>query len=127
MREISCSPAPIGPRVIASNVGSGDGVRRHMARAARRAAGASGEELLHDAVFERMERHDHEASAGLQHALGRMQRAHQFAELVVDGDAQALEHARRRMNAARLLPDERRDEIGELLAWSRTAAGGAPR
>ena len=51
---------------------------------------------------------------GLQHALGRVERAHELAELVVDGDAQPLEDARRRMDAARLGPHEAGDELGEL-------------
>ena len=114
LRAISCSLGPTGPRVIGIEGRFGRGCGRQVARACRRAAGARGEELLHDAVFEGMERHDDEPPAGLQDALGRMQRAHEFAELVVDGDAQGLEHARRRMNAAGLLADERCDEIGEL-------------
>ena len=114
LRAISCSLGADRPACDRIERRLGRGCGRQMARACRRAAGAGGEELLHDAVFERMERHDDETPAGLQDALGRMQRAHEFAELVVDGDAQPLEHARRRMNAAGLLPDERCDEIGEL-------------
>jgi hypothetical protein len=85
-----------------------------MARAAGGAAGADGEELLHDPVLERMKRHDREPPAGAQHALGGVERAHELAELVVDGDAQALEHAGRGVDAAGLGPDEAGDELGEL-------------
>ena len=74
-----------------------------------------------------MEGHDDEPPAGLQDALGRVQRAHELAELVVDGDAQRLEHARRRMNAAGLLPDERCDELGQLPRGLERLRAAAPR
>ena len=50
------------------------------------------------------------------------ERAHELAELVVDGDAQRLEGAGRRMDAAGLGPDEAGDELGELAASSRCGA-----
>ena len=93
--------------------------RRAVARAAGGAPGAGREELLDDPVLERMEGHDHEPPAGLQHPLGRVQRAHEFAEFVIDGDAQRLEHPRRRMHAARLLPDQRRRRDRRAAASSR--------
>ena len=72
-----------------------------------------------------MEGHDGEPPAAAQHALGRVERAHEFAELVVDRDAQRLEDARRRMDAAGLGPDEAGDELGELAR--RLDAALAPR
>ena len=69
-----------------------NGNLRQVARACHR-AGAVGDEALDDAVFQRMERDDDQPAAGLQDALGRKQRARQFAEFVIDEDAQRLEHA----------------------------------
>ncbi len=121
-RAISCSLGPDRPSVMASNVAVRARLRSADGASRRRAAGARGEELLHDAVFERMERHDDEAPAGLQDALRRMQRAHEFAELVVDGDAQPLEHARRRMNAAGLLAD---GDATRSASWRVVSKAGA--
>ena len=85
-----------------------DGANRRIARAVR-------EEALDDAVFERMERHDDKPSAGLQDTLGRMQRAHQFAKLVIDENAQCLEHPCRRMDLVlRISADKRFDRIGKV-------------
>src|SRR5688572_9563016 len=70
---------------------------RQMPRT-RRLAGAIGEELLDDAVFERMKGDDDKPPAGLQYRFRRKQRLRQFAELVVDEDAQGLEDARCRMD-----------------------------
>ncbi len=66
-----------------------------MTRAAR-------EELFDDPVFERMEGHDNEPAAVSQHALRRREPFDQFAQFVIDGDAQRLKAARRRMNGAGL-------------------------
>ena len=85
---------------------------RLMPRAAA-AVRAIGEERLDDAVFQRMERHDDEPAAGLEHALGGEQRLLQFVELFVDEDAQRLERARRRMDFARTLAHHARDDLGE--------------
>ena len=120
LRETSRSLGAIGPRVIASNVGSGMNAGRHMPRSPRRTARARGKELLHDAVFERMKCHDHEPPAGFENSLGGVQRAHQFAEFVVDGDPQSLKNPRSGVNAARLLPDQRGYQIRKLfggLEW----------
>ncbi len=62
-----------------------------------------------------MERHDNETSAGMENALGRVQCPHKLAEFIVDGDPQPLKHARRRMDSAGLLPDQRGHQIGQLL------------
>ena len=50
-----------------------------------------------------MEAHDREPAAGAQHALGRGQGGNEFAEFVVDGDAQRLERAGRRVRVGRLV------------------------
>ena len=61
-----------------------------------------------------MEGDDGQPPAGPEHPLGGVQRPRQFAELVVDGDAERLEDAGRRMQAARLGADQPGDEIGQL-------------
>ena len=73
------------------------------------------DEPLDDAILERVEGDDGETSPGLQRALGGKQRAGQFAELVVDEDAQRLEDARRGMDLVlRMAAHEARDRIGEV-------------
>src|SRR5262245_12022766 len=54
----------------------------HVPRAAA-ACRAVREEPLHDAVLQRVKRHDRQTSAGLEHSLGGKQRPRQFAELVI--------------------------------------------
>ena len=51
-----------------------------MTRAGRQLAATRGEEALDDAVLQRMERNDDEATAFRQQALGRMQRLDQLVE-----------------------------------------------
>src|SRR5262245_7051517 len=58
---------------------------RLMPRAAARAR-TIGEERLDDAVLQRMERHDHQPSAGFQDLFGREQRVLQLVELFIDED-----------------------------------------
>ena len=70
---------------------------RQMARAAARFA-ARHEKRFDDAVLERMKRHDDKAAAGFENALAGGQRAGQFAEFVIDENAQRLKGARRRVN-----------------------------
>ena len=118
--RISASDGATGPRVTSAEGRLVDGDDRRMARAGRRAAGAGGHELLDDAVLERMEGHDHQPPARLERGLGRMQRPHQLAELVIDGDAQRLEHPRRRMRAAGLGPDDARRRDRRAASWSRS-------
>ena len=72
-----------------------------------------GEEILDDAVFQRMERDHHEPATRLEHALGRGQRGLKLVELFVDEDAQGLERPRRRMNITGLGANHPADEIGE--------------
>ena len=54
-----------------------------MARGARRRVAALGEELLDDAVFQRMERHDGQPAPRLQNLLGGRQPALEFAQFVI--------------------------------------------
>src|SRR4051812_20459815 len=86
-----------------------------MTGAAGRASGSRGKKLFHDSIFQRMKRHHHEPSARMKRAFGRVKCAHELAELVVDGDPQSLKHACGGVNTTRFLPDERRNEIRELL------------
>ena len=86
-----------------------------MTRGLRLPAGPLLEEGLDDAVLERMERHDGEPATGLQQRFGRNQRRRELAELVVDVDAERLEHAGRWMTSR--LPataDDALDETREL-------------
>ena len=85
---------------------------RQMPRSAA-GLGAFDQEILDDAVFQRMKRHHHQPAARLQHALRRRQRQMQFVEFFVDEDPQGLERPRRRMNFARLRPHHLRDDIGQ--------------
>src|SRR5262249_39548559 len=62
-------------------------------RRARAALLLLAEELLHDAVLERVERDHAEAAAGTQHLERGRERARDGAELVVDLDPQRLEDA----------------------------------
>src|SRR5262245_11775970 len=65
--------------------GSGD-----FGQVPRAAAGrcALREEILDDAIFERMERHHYEPSAGLEYLLGGGKRALELVELFIDQDTQ---------------------------------------
>ncbi len=99
-------------------------------------AGTIGKEALHDAVLERMERDDDETSAGLQRCFRRKQRLGEFAEFIIDEDAQRLEDARRGMDL--VLGLARRDDLDEAGQIARRlerlfrpplldGAGNAPR
>ena len=113
LASASASPGSIGWPRGASNVGwasaGSPGSRRE---AARPRPERLDEELLDDAVLERVEGHHREAAAGLEEPLGGGEAAHELAELVVDRDAQGLEGARRRM--------------GQLAAPRRGDAGDEP-
>jgi hypothetical protein len=67
-------------------------------------------ESLHYAVFERVERDHDEAPAGGEALKPYRESSLEIVELIVDGDAQGLEDARRRMNA-RLSTHGRRDTL----------------
>ena len=78
-------------------------------------AGAVGKEALDDAVLERMERHDGQTPARLEHTLGGKQRPRQFAEFVIDEDAQRLKDPGRRMDLVlRVAADQRLDRFGQV-------------
>ena len=99
LAAISASSGTTGRLVSTRKVGGGLRDLGQMARDAA-AAAALGEKRLDDAVLERMERHDHQPAAGLEHALGRGRAGGELAQLVVDEDAQRLERAGRRMDVA---------------------------
>ena len=101
----------------------------HFRQMPRAAAGLAAriEEVLDDAVFQRMERHHRETSARLEHALGSVERELQFVELFVDEDAQALKRPRRRMDVAGLARAPHAPRCRRARAWSRSAPLSARR
>ena len=72
------------------------------------------DELLDDAVFERVEADHREAAADREQLERAVERAPQLAELVVDVHAQRLEGARRRMLAGLARAHRARHQLGEL-------------
>ena len=56
------------------------------------------QKCLYDTVFERMKGDDGEPPAGLEHRLGAAQARRQFAQFVVDEDAQRLKRPGRRID-----------------------------
>ena len=109
----SASLGSIGWPRGTSNVGSASaGSPGNRREAGSPAARAEAEELLDDPVLERVERHHREAPAGLDEPLGGAKPAHEFAQFVVDRDAQRLEGACRGM--------------GQLSAPRRRDAGDEP-
>ena len=103
----SASSAVIGRRVSTRKLGAGTLDFGRVARAAARRR-ALGEKSLDDAVLERMEGDRDQPPAGFQDALGTGKRRRQFAELVIDENAQRLERARGRMDVAGLAHARRR-------------------
>src|SRR5690242_2373372 len=76
---------------------------------------AVADEALDDAILERMEGHDDEPAARLQHPFRRDQRARELAELVVDVDAQRLERAGGGVDTVlRLAADHLADDPGQI-------------
>jgi len=73
------------------------------------------EELLRDPVLERVEADDREAPAGDQRAHGGLEALLKILELMVDGDAQCLEHARGGIDAAPALRFHACDEATEIV------------
>ena len=74
-----------------------------------------GDELLHDPVFQRVERDNDQPPAGLECALGCKECTGEFAQFVIDEDAQALERARRRMDLVfRIIAESTLDRIGKV-------------
>ncbi|OIQ71344.1 hypothetical protein GALL_470410 [mine drainage metagenome] len=85
---------------------------RLMPRSAAR-PGALAQEILDDAVFQRMKRHHHEPAARLQNTLRRRERQMQFVEFLVDENPQALKGSRRRVNFTRFRAHHFGDDIGQ--------------
>src|ERR1700722_7830676 len=85
---------------------------RLMPRAAA-CLGALVEEILDDAIFQRMKRHHDEPATGLEHLFGGGKRQMQLVEFAVDENSQTLERPRRRMNIAGLRTYDLADEIGQ--------------
>src|SRR5438874_8615059 len=106
-----------------------------MARAERRAGTARAQEILDAAVLERMEGDHREPATWFEQSLGSGKAALEFAKLVVDRDADRLERAGRRIDAAGLgrhdPADDRRELAGApdrpLGAGGLDGAGDAPR
>ena len=73
------------------------------------------EELLRDPVLERVEADDRETSAGAQRAHGGLEALLKILELMVDGDAQCLEHTRRGIDPAATLRLHTGDEATEIV------------
>jgi hypothetical protein len=73
------------------------------------------EELLRDPVLERVEGNDRETAAGTKRAHGSLESQLKILELVVDGDTQCLEHARRGIDAAATLCLHTGDEATEIV------------
>src|SRR5438093_6681585 len=94
-------------RAVPADAGGEVGRTDAVARFARH-------ELLHDAILERVEGDDREPATGSKDPERGREAFLDVHELVVDGDAQGLEHARRRVDAsaARLL--HARDEAPEI-------------
>ena len=122
---ISASSGTIGRLVSTPKRG---GSLRHVRAVARRPAApaALGEKGFGDAVFERMEGHDHQASARLEHLFGRDQARGQFGKLLVDEDAQRLERAGGRVDGARPRVHDACDDVCERArgADRRIGTGG---
>ena len=85
------------------------------------------EELLRDPVLERVEGDDRETTAGAQRAHGGLEALLEILELVIDGDAQRLEDARGRIDAAPALRLHARDEATEIVGRQERLRGAAPR
>ena len=123
LRAISSASAMTGRLVSTRKVGAG---RLTFGRVARAGAGfaAAGKERLDDAVLERMERHRHQPALRLEDALGGLQRRDQFAQFVVDENAQGLKRARGRMDIA---GRERTTEATMSASAAVVRIGAAPR
>ena len=120
LADISSSPGVTGRLVRTDKTRRG---LRNLGQMPRSAAGfgAFDQEILDDAVFQRMKRHHREPAARLQHALRRGQRQMQFVEFFVDEDPQGLERPRRRMDFTRLRTAPLSRRYRPAPAWSRSA------
>ena len=101
-------------RTLGQDIEAGRGLRHfgQMPRARGNLA-ALGQEILDDAVFQRMEGDDDEPAAWLQHALGGRERFMQLVEFFVDEDAQRLERTGCGVNFVGLGAHHFCDEIGQ--------------
>ncbi len=83
------------------------------------------EELFRDPVFEGVERDDRETPAGSEHAHRGLEALLQILELAVHGDAERLEDASRRIDAATTLVLHARDEAAEVVGHEEGLTGAA--
>ncbi len=115
LRAISSGRGLIGRRCGSRKLGATTAAGAGSWREARGAVSLrSPQEVLDPPVFERMERHDGEPPARHQQPLGRLQTAVELAELVVDGDAQRLKGAGRRVEPGLDSRHRGADDVGEL-------------
>ena len=105
----------VGLERTAGEALEGCGRRHRLRQMARAVLGTApgGQEVLHDPVFERMERDHHQPAARREDALRGGQPLRELAELVVDVEAQRLERARRRMDVAGPAMHHAGDDVGE--------------
>src|SRR5690349_6451075 len=66
---------------------------RQMSRTAAD-RGSFDQEVLDDAVFQRMKRHHHQAATRLEHPLRRRQSLMQFVQLLIDENTHSLKRSR---------------------------------
>ena len=83
------------------------------------------EELFRDPVLERVEGDDRETPAGSECAHGGLEALLEILELVIDGDAKRLEHARRGIDPAASLGLHARYETAEIVGPEERLAGAA--
>src|SRR5262249_61975776 len=99
-----------------------------MARGSARPT-ALDQEGFCEAILERMERHDHQSTAGLERPLGGGQAGGELGQFLIDEDAQRLERPSRRMDRARTRMHDPGDDVGERARrvdrrWA--SVGGGP-
>ena len=88
---------------------------RQIPRSLIHLAGPFRQKTLHNPVFQAVKRHQHQPSTGTKNFFRRTKRALQFAQFVVDENAQRLEYARRGMDLALgIAPDMRFDGVGKV-------------
>src|SRR5262249_24661652 len=83
-----------------------------MARGSARPT-ALDQEGFCETILERMERHDHQSTAGLEQVLGGGQAGGELSQLLIDEDAQRLERPSRRMDRAWARMHDPGDDVGE--------------
>ena len=101
--------------------------RRRMARPAGGPSGPLGQEILDDAVFQRVEGHDRQTTARLEDPLGGGEPGLQLGQLFIDRDAQPLERAGGRMHLGPLAAAEGAFEEAFAATWNdRCEVGSRP-